>query len=122
MKLEAHPVGLDFDTVKDHLGVSKHFQNNVLALFIQTGDVVTRAQRERDRRWHQCKLTPAMEMDLLNQVLDNPHATLEGHATKIYLKHGVAVHVSIICRAIHRNNLSFKSVSRASLHFLALRA
>ena len=84
---------------KDLCGVSKHFQEDWIRVFVQTGDVGSKKRRER-------KMSAEHDLRLIGMVLDDPTATLSDHSTQLRLEHGLVVSISTLCRALRRLGLS----------------
>ena len=91
----------------DLCGASKHFQQDMIKLFLTTGDVKPK-RYPKERRG--TKMTAARDMQLLGAVLDDPTATLDDHSAKIHLTTGISISASSLCRAMRRVGLSHKRV------------
>ena len=86
--------------------VCKDTQNLIIARFKETGDV---------QAWQGHRQTPPAnkvgtaedDLWLLGNVLDDPAATLEARAAEFALATGKKVHVSTICRALHRLDCAY---------------
>jgi hypothetical protein len=91
-------------------GLSKHCQEAILNHFGQTGDVGGAASRAGGKK----VMTAQQDRQLLDMVLDEPTTTLQGHSVSFLLQHGVKVHISSICRAMKRLQLTRQKVCRGS--------
>ena len=89
----------------------KKTQSEIIERFLATGDVKTwKGRREAPPA---NKVVHAEDdLWLLGSVIDDPAATLEARTAEFALAMGKRVHVSTVCRALHRMGLSYQKVAR----------
>jgi transposase len=86
-------------------GISKSCQNDILDRFQETGDIETWQGRRAGAPPNQV-INGADDIWLLGNVLDDPSATLCMRTATFRRVRGKTVHLSSICRALHRLGLS----------------
>ena len=95
------------ETTEALAGIHKSTQKLIVDRFLETGDVQT-WQGRREAPPHNRVLSAENDLYLLGMVADDPCATLEARNQSFRLATGKRVHVSSICRAMHRLDLSYQ--------------
>jgi transposase len=98
-------LGWPHAAVTEALGPTRLSQRDIIDRFETTGGVETHMGRRKPGRT-QSRMSSRDDLWLLGDVLDDPSATLQERADRLRLRSGVTVHISCICRAMRRLNLT----------------
>ena len=83
------------------LRISTKCVGDIIERFDQTGDVAT-WQGVRHAAPHNQKLTPALELELMDRIIDNPEFTLCEHRNAWEDSTGESIDIGTVCRWIKR--------------------
>ena len=111
-------LGQGHAVVTEALGVPKDTQTNIIERFLETGDVQT-WQGRREAPPANKVLGCDADLRLLGNVIDDPAATLNERCSWFELETGIKVHLSSICRALHRLDFSYQKARSLSSQTLA---
>ena len=90
-------------------GISRHCQDDILRRFATTGTVETHKGQRHGPPGNR-EIDARDELWLLGSVLDDPRATLRQRTLDFQLVSGKRVHLSAVCRALHRLGLTYQKM------------
>lgn len=97
--------------VADVLFMSKRSVDRYISLYQRTGSV----QPTKQQHGPQCLLTEFEQVSILQSLANRPTMYLEELQSELYDLTGTWVHISTICRTVHRLGLTRKRVQRVAL-------